>query len=405
MSDHDPPESAITMGRNTHRRQNRTIPSKGGAIRGAMKVTSSIRAKGGAAARSTDGGPGPDDPRPVTRVTRHPRHAPPIGVANHRPRARNSPSRNGWRARQAAQGGLFSAQAPHAGARPVAHSSPHPGRPRLPTGLGRMGTTTRDPAPGERSAVRGTCQSPGIPCVLRDGVGPASEVAIARIGSVRSNMADNRQSKLRAPSERKGPASRHAAPSSHDPRGGRGPGRRFRKGHNAHGDEVFRRGPDLIPRGSVDLLFRTLLDDDGGLKRELKRHRTFRHKLALGFFRAAEHPRTAILVADRIADRLEGRPTVRTEKQAVRHHTITTRPATRRSGSRASGSSSRGAYCRGRRQAQRQKRCRSRARVSKRCRTFRGASPRVGAAGRQERGGEGSAETLRRLTVDTKQRR
>jgi hypothetical protein len=135
-------------------------------------------------------------------------------------------------------------------------------------------------------------------------------------------MADNRQSKLRAPSERKGPASRHTAPSRHDPRGGRGPGRRFRKGHNAHGEEVFRRGPDLIPRGSIDLLFRTLLDDDGGLERELKRYTSFRHQLAHGFFRAAEHPRTAILVADRIADRLEGKPTRRTEKRDIRHTII-----------------------------------------------------------------------------------
>ena len=90
-----------------------------------------------------------------------------------------------------------------------------------------------------------------------------------------------------------------------------------RRGNNGNGASTRfssdhqpqrRRGPDILPRGSIKLLYRTLLEDDGTLEQSLKGDRRFRAQILRGFFAAAKSPRTAILAAEAIADRLEGRP-------------------------------------------------------------------------------------------------
>ncbi len=96
--------------------------------------------------------------------------------------------------------------------------------------------------------------------------------------------------------------------------GGGGPGRPFRPGTNNHNSQVFRRGPDRIPRGTIDLLYRTILNDDGDLAAELLAPKLkdkllpFRRALARSLILAANDPRQALAAAETIACRLEGRP-------------------------------------------------------------------------------------------------
>jgi hypothetical protein len=89
-------------------------------------------------------------------------------------------------------------------------------------------------------------------------------------------------------------------------------GRDFRRGENSHaGGGVFRRGPDRIPRGAVETLYRALLDDDGALASPIGTPTEawpMRAQLARALYAAVERPRLAPIVADRISIRLEGRP-------------------------------------------------------------------------------------------------
>ena len=68
------------------------------------------------------------------------------------------------------------------------------------------------------------------------------------------------------------------------------------------------------------MLYRALLDDDGSLEPSLQGDDSFRARIILGFFRAMEdpeNPRLAILAAETIADRLEGRPVQKAEALVI----------------------------------------------------------------------------------------
>jgi hypothetical protein len=93
--------------------------------------------------------------------------------------------------------------------------------------------------------------------------------------------------------------------------GNHGNGKPFAKGQNSHNGAVHRRGRDRIPRGTMRLLYQTIWDDDGTLLASLEEgDNRFRAFLIRGFFWAVTHrnPLLAILAAETIADRLEGRP-------------------------------------------------------------------------------------------------
>ena len=64
---------------------------------------------------------------------------------------------------------------------------------------------------------------------------------------------------------------------------------------------MFRRGSDRLPRGSVKLLYRTLLDDDGTLAKSLKGDTSFRAQVMRSFLAAALKPRTAMIAIELIA--------------------------------------------------------------------------------------------------------
>src|SRR5436309_3222367 len=90
-----------------------------------------------------------------------------------------------------------------------------------------------------------------------------------------------------------------------------------RRGNNGNGARTRftsdhqperRPGPDILPRGSSKLLYRTLLDDDGTLLKSVKGDESFLTQVIRTFFDAVKDPRTAILAFEAIADRLEGRP-------------------------------------------------------------------------------------------------
>ncbi|MBI2323059.1 MAG: hypothetical protein HYU88_13445 [Chloroflexi bacterium] len=77
--------------------------------------------------------------------------------------------------------------------------------------------------------------------------------------------------------------------------GNNGNGKRFPPGQNSHTGEVFRRGPDLIARGSVKLLYSQILLDE-------------REELYRQTVRGIGDPRYAMEFLERAADRIEGRP-------------------------------------------------------------------------------------------------
>jgi hypothetical protein len=125
---------------------------------------------------------------------------------------------------------------------------------------------------------------------------------------------------------RKGPTSA-CIPSKFKPPGSRrGPGKPFPKGQNCHHDGVvFRRGPDIIPRGSVRGLLQAVWDDDGDLAQELLSLNgaklPYRAAVARAFILVAndvEHPLIAIASVERMADRLDGRPKQATETRQQR---------------------------------------------------------------------------------------
>lgn len=90
----------------------------------------------------------------------------------------------------------------------------------------------------------------------------------------------------------------------------------FQPGENSHTGERFVRGPDVLPRGSVSSLYRTILDDDGTLEASIATDRSFRAEIARSFLRAArdtESARSGLYAIETIADRLEGRPVQKVE--------------------------------------------------------------------------------------------
>lgn len=105
-------------------------------------------------------------------------------------------------------------------------------------------------------------------------------------------------------------------------RTGRPPTNAFKKGTNSVTGEVFRRGADLIPRGTFGSIYRAILEDDGTLARALAedaRRRdapalAYRVQLARAILRSVRStPRTAMAVAEQMADRLEGTPVRKVE--------------------------------------------------------------------------------------------
>ena len=119
-------------------------------------------------------------------------------------------------------------------------------------------------------------------------------------------------------------------PASKGPRkrrgGNHGNGERtqFKSGTNSHDGTVFRRGPDVLERGSVLGIQRALLnDEDGALADEVRKskNRTLRILLAQAFLLAAEDPRLALLLAVDLRDGLEGKP-VQTIRTQVSRQTI-----------------------------------------------------------------------------------
>ena len=97
--------------------------------------------------------------------------------------------------------------------------------------------------------------------------------------------------------------------------GRRGPGKPFGPGTNSHNGQVFRRGADVIPRGDIKSLYRLLMEDDGAIAAELlsytpraARKLPLRLQLGRAMLLGARSPRLAAILAEQIADRLEGKP-------------------------------------------------------------------------------------------------
>jgi hypothetical protein len=86
---------------------------------------------------------------------------------------------------------------------------------------------------------------------------------------------------------------------------GNGRGTQFKPGQNSHTGEVFSRGPDQIPRGSVTLMLKTVLLD--------KRAAIYENLAEL-----CETPAGALKFVELAADRIEGKPTQRHEHRAAR---------------------------------------------------------------------------------------
>lgn len=73
------------------------------------------------------------------------------------------------------------------------------------------------------------------------------------------------------------PKQRPASTGARTRRGGNhGNGKKFASGKNSHSDEPTRRSVDLIPRGTVSLLYQTIFDDDGTLAASLDREAQLR---------------------------------------------------------------------------------------------------------------------------------
>jgi hypothetical protein len=83
----------------------------------------------------------------------------------------------------------------------------------------------------------------------------------------------------------------------------------------------------VIPRGTVALLYRSLMNDDGEMTAELlakKLHGKIlppRHALARSIILGLNDVRLAMIVAERMADRLEGKP-VQKLRHELPHTTI-----------------------------------------------------------------------------------
>lgn len=86
----------------------------------------------------------------------------------------------------------------------------------------------------------------------------------------------------------------------------------FKPGTNSQSGEVFRRGPDLIPRKGMRALFAMLADADARTVRMIEKDKgpSYRVLLAKAYVKAAKakNPRLAMLAAEQLADRLEGKP-------------------------------------------------------------------------------------------------
>jgi len=103
--------------------------------------------------------------------------------------------------------------------------------------------------------------------------------------------------KARTPARKKRPASK--GPKKRVG-GNHGNGKKFQPGTNSHTGETFHRGPDDIPRGSVNLLLKVVLHD----KREA---------LYENLSKLCETPAGALKFAELAGDRLEGKPTQKHE--------------------------------------------------------------------------------------------
>ena len=99
-------------------------------------------------------------------------------------------------------------------------------------------------------------------------------------------------------------------------------GKAFAKGANSQNGEVFRRGVDLIPRGSVSSLYTMVLNDDGELARTLGREKTLKDQparaarvlIAQSLLRAIRSPARVLKALEQIGDRLEGTPVKKVEQ-------------------------------------------------------------------------------------------
>jgi hypothetical protein len=107
---------------------------------------------------------------------------------------------------------------------------------------------------------------------------------------------------------------RSVVPTARRRYGGGGPGKPFAPGTNSHDGQVFRRGSDLIPRGDITSLYPVLMQDDGAIAIELlsytaaaARKLPLRLQLGRAILNAAMNPRLGTIVAEHIADRLEGK--------------------------------------------------------------------------------------------------
>ena len=87
-------------------------------------------------------------------------------------------------------------------------------------------------------------------------------------------------------------------------------GRPFKPGTNSHDGTVYRRGPDILPRGAVRRLYDWFLNDDGGMAAAIKHDRSGSPRVVLmqSLLKAAEKPGLALHLAEMLADRLEGKP-------------------------------------------------------------------------------------------------
>jgi len=102
---------------------------------------------------------------------------------------------------------------------------------------------------------------------------------------------------------------RKKRPASKGPKkrvgGNHGNGKKFQPGTHSHTGETFRRGPDDIPRGSITLIFRTVLLD--------KRQNIYDQLCEL-----TSTPMGALAFCREADDRIEGKPTQRHEVGPVR---------------------------------------------------------------------------------------
>ena len=87
-------------------------------------------------------------------------------------------------------------------------------------------------------------------------------------------------------------------------------GRPIKPGCNSQSGEVFRRGPDILLRGSVRKLYEWLLNDDGSMAKAIEHDRSGspRVRLMQSALKACDKPSSALHLLEMLADRLEGKP-------------------------------------------------------------------------------------------------